>query len=871
VSIVDQGDIVVKSAAAFRRRLATGAVVAVAAFGVQFVAVQAPATAAEIYPAPATGSWVVDGHGLGHGHGLSQYGAQGAALAGLSYTQILSFYYPGTTVVAASAVTLRVLLSGPTTAVTVGYKPGMSLSWSGGSYAIPTGATQWRLVPSGTGLLLQRLVGASWSNARTGLPGQAYFSGGTAAVRFYRTASLSIDYRGTVGAVRNGSGLLPINRVALDDYTRGVIPREMPSSWQPAAVNAQAVAARSYARYAYEHNAAQLYDICDTTSCQVYGGAAQFSNGTSNGIHEEPGSNTAVAATTNRVATYQGHTIFAQFSAADGGWTVDGGQPYLIARADPYEQRAGGPYFAWSRTVATASVASYYGLSRLTQIQITGRDGHGDWGGRVTSAIVTGVNSGGATVSKATSGFALTSAMKLPHNWFKVRTVPPSAPTSVTVTPADHSALLTWQPPTTVGSSPVTGYSVAVSGRARVVVAATARSYWVTGLTNGQAYSVQVSAISTAGEGPQVVKTVTPATTADAIVPVRPLRLFSTGDGYGPLTPTHQLNFGMPGHGSIPTTARSVLVAVTITAATTNGVLNIYPNGAPVPSPASIAYRAGRTTTATIAVSLVPTKMVRFVPSAGSVQVLADQVGYTTGSGPLLSVVPQSQLASIPAVPSSPGMTIPIVGHGGVPSTAVGVVLQVSARSPAVERYLKVWPDGTSEPRIAQVNVLRDNGGSNVVMVPIGASGAIRMDASGPGATANVTVVGYLAPPGQAAAGHEAGHQVTLIPSRVTATPITVTSASTTFPGQAVAGVPFGAAQGLLVQVTVTAANAAGAVRVYPNGDAPLAAPSLLVSPGAPITTTLLVSSGVGGLVRLATDGPTVQCIVEVIGYTAYD
>src|SRR5439155_23737786 len=137
-----------------------------------------------------------------------------------------------TVLVTGSAVTMRVLLTGPTNAVTVVYKAGLVLRWSGGSYAIPAGATQWRLIPAGTGLSLQRLVGTTWSDVRTGLPAQADFGGGTTPVRYLRSAALAIDYRGTVGALRSGAGVMPINRVGLDDYTRGVVPREMPASWR---------------------------------------------------------------------------------------------------------------------------------------------------------------------------------------------------------------------------------------------------------------------------------------------------------------------------------------------------------------------------------------------------------------------------------------------------------------------------------------------------------------------------------------------------------------------------------------------------------------------------------------------------------------
>src|ERR1700761_2518908 len=47
-------------------------------------------------PARADTSFTFSGHGYGHGVGMPQYGAQGAALAGLTYQQILARYYPGT-------------------------------------------------------------------------------------------------------------------------------------------------------------------------------------------------------------------------------------------------------------------------------------------------------------------------------------------------------------------------------------------------------------------------------------------------------------------------------------------------------------------------------------------------------------------------------------------------------------------------------------------------------------------------------------------------------------------------------------------------------------------------------------------------------
>ena len=78
------------------RRLAAGLSIVVAVSGGCLVALGGPAAAAETVPVPASGSLAVAGHGWGHAHGLSQYGAQGAALRGATVAQILGFYYPGT-------------------------------------------------------------------------------------------------------------------------------------------------------------------------------------------------------------------------------------------------------------------------------------------------------------------------------------------------------------------------------------------------------------------------------------------------------------------------------------------------------------------------------------------------------------------------------------------------------------------------------------------------------------------------------------------------------------------------------------------------------------------------------------------------------
>ena len=358
-----------------------------------------PAAATETYTLPAAGSITVYGKGNGHGHGMSQYGAQGAAIQGLSSTQILNFYYPGTTLTNLGATTIRVLIGEAGASTTVLVAAGLKLTVSGSGHALPTaGISRFRLLPSGAGLKLQRLT-TSWADVAgfTALPRQADFSTSSGVVRLALSDGTLGDYRGTVGGYNNGGGIWTINRVGLDQYTQGVVPRESPSSWRAAALQAQAVAARSYGRNAVESHTGSAYDICDTTSCQVYAGLARLSGSGSRLYGEESSTNLAVAATSNTVLRYGGGTVFAQFSASDGGYTAAGGYPYLPHKADPYDNTASGdPYLSWTRSIPVASIAANFGLARATSIQVTQRDGGGAWGGRVLQAYVLGVSGNGA-------------------------------------------------------------------------------------------------------------------------------------------------------------------------------------------------------------------------------------------------------------------------------------------------------------------------------------------------------------------------------------------------------------------------------------------------------------------------------------------
>jgi len=354
--------------------------------GVGLVLTASPAQAEEI---PVTGptTWAVTGHGWGHGHGMSQYGALGAAHQGVGWKQILGFYYPGTRL-GRTQGRIKVLITADNKDLMVEARDGLRLRPLAGRKEfvlakIRPRATRWRILPKGQKSIVQFKTARGGWTRWTSFSGTAEFTSGNGPLTLRLPHHLTADYRGTLRSVDKQT----VNVLPLDRYVQGVVARESPSSWPADALRAQAVAARTYAAYERAH-ATTSYDICDTTSCQVYGGAEA----------EDPATDAAVRATRGRVVTYQGDPAFTQFSSSNGGWTAAGSQPYLVAQPDPYEASSGNPNATWTATLTSRQIEKKWPqIGTLTHLSIS-RDGNGDYGGRITTATLTG-DAGSVTVS----------------------------------------------------------------------------------------------------------------------------------------------------------------------------------------------------------------------------------------------------------------------------------------------------------------------------------------------------------------------------------------------------------------------------------------------------------------------------------------
>lgn len=371
----------------------------------------APVHAADSWRIPHSARIVVEGHGYGHGKGLSQYGAQRAASQGRSYREIVRYYYPRTRWGRASG-SVRIWISRDlTNDVQVHSRPGLTARRTGTSTtwdlarAKPR-ADRWRVVPSGDQRSRLQYRQRGWHTWRT-VPGLLELSAHGRPVRL-RTADGVASYRGVLRSVPSSPGnRITVNVLPLETYLRGVVPAETyASTWHQQALRAQAVAARSYAVHERADRRAAAYDLCDTAACQAYGGAAA----------EYPTTDRAVRATARQVLTYRGRAAFTQFTASSGGWTVDGGAPYLPARRDRWDS-AQDPYHSWRvRFRDTELEAAFPGVGDLTRVEVSGRDGHGEWGGRAGTVTLTGT---GGTVTTSGSDFA--QRLGLASSWLTLR------------------------------------------------------------------------------------------------------------------------------------------------------------------------------------------------------------------------------------------------------------------------------------------------------------------------------------------------------------------------------------------------------------------------------------------------------------------
>ena len=377
------------------------------------------------------------GSGYGHGVGMSQIGARAKALAGESATAILNYYYSGTSVeTTTDTQILRINIghlltsaklksdsAGAAFALYAGDVPetgtanailnypsktSLNLNLSGGQISVSTTrGSKTTQIATGTLFTLR------WSGTR--------YMEGTPAILSVTTNSVVNRYRHgqmQFKVVRDkllGKRIEIINSVRLqDEYLWGI--SEVPSLWPTAALQAQAIASRTYAIA----KAVRIRTACD---CHLYG---SISDQTFAGYAKEGEPKygqlwkNAVNSTVGQIVTYAGAPITAYFSSSSGGVTETSEHAWGTATA--YTQSVSdtasvdlvlNPRFAtWTRQIPQSVIAAAFVLSDVASLQVLSMNPAG------TVALIQATSSTGVTAELR--GETFRSRSKLPSAWFSI-------------------------------------------------------------------------------------------------------------------------------------------------------------------------------------------------------------------------------------------------------------------------------------------------------------------------------------------------------------------------------------------------------------------------------------------------------------------
>jgi hypothetical protein len=373
-----------------------------------------------------------------------------------------------------------------------------------------------------------------------------------------------------------------------------------------------------------------------------------------------------------------------------------------------------------------------------------------------------------------------------------------------------------------------------------------------------------------------------PAMPAPTYHPLAPARILDTRSGNGAptgkLAPNGTLSLQVTGRGGVPATGvTSVVLNVTVTEASAVSFLTAWPAGAPRPLASNLNYAAGDTVPNLVVVRVGTDGKVNLFNYAGSAHVIADVAGWYGGDdGEGYSAITPARILDTRAGNGAPAaklgigaaMTLQVTGRGGVPASGVSaVVLNVTVTDTSSGGFLTAWPAGDALPLASNLNYVAGQTVANLVMVKVGAGGAVNLYSSGGPLNVIADVAGYY---GDAGAG-----LATATPARIldTRTGLGAPQAklgagaalSLQVTGQG--GVPADGVVAVVLNVTVTGPSTGGWLAAWPAGEALPLVSNLNYVPAQTVPNLVVVKVGAGGKVNLYSSGGPVDVIADVAGW----
>jgi peptidoglycan hydrolase-like protein with peptidoglycan-binding domain len=590
-------------------------------------------------------------------------------------------------------------------------------------------------------------------------------------------SGLVTHYRGTIELLHTGDGNRVVNQLNVENYLRGVVPRESPASWgggggsDPGmnALRAQSVAARSFAlsqgRYPYART-------CDTASCQVYGGTAIRLGPTAGGFvrREHVNTDEAVADTASVVRVWPGSgaVVSTEFSASNGPRTAGGQFP---AVNDPWDDQPGNPNHRWARVIDADAIRGRYGLTTANGVRTT-TDADSPYDGIWANQVVLG---NGNTVS----AWDFRNAYGLPAPGFEL------IPVRRALTGSGGFAF--------IGDSVGVGVTDGATSNFRVLTEGVFSSARFDALVNRRTQG------GTVGDGVQAASEVALGTDL-AVVEL----------GYNDNPP------------DMPARIDAVMAVLR-----RRGVDRVAWVTLSERRPEFAATNAAIRAAADRWSEMIVLDWERHSDHRGGARWFADDVHLTATGRAEFSLWLRDQVVALladgytPPRQLAPGVPlhVPVAGVSGIAAAAgsgvVGVALNVSAVAADGAGWLRVWPCGADEPVTAAVSYVAGEVATNAVVVPVDDTGEVCVS-SRVGTDVVVDLGGWFDAGVRSAQGRlvDTREAKRLRAGRVLRVPAV-----------GVSGMPGSGVVGVALNVSAVAADGAGWLRVWPCGaDEPVTA-----------------------------------------------
>lgn len=449
----------------------------------------------------------------------------------------------------------------------------------------------------------------------------------------------------------------------------------------------------------------------------------------------------------------------------------------------------------------------------------------------------------------------------------------PTAPTNVTAVQHPGSATVSWTSPAFDGGSGMTECVATSSpGNQIAVVAPTATTATVKGLSNGTSYTFTVICASQANMGvsSQPSNAVTPVPT----VPDPPAAVkAAAGNQTATVTwqaPAFDGQSPITGYQVTPYLNGQALAPSTTTSPATTATIQGLPDGSPYTFTVAAINAVGTGAPANLASNpVVPIAGGKYVPVQPA-RILDTRAATQVGAR---------------STPLGKGETysFPVAGIAGTGVPGVGVsavVLNVTATNTTAPSYLTVFPAGVARPTASNLNWAPNQTVPESVEVALGPSGQVSTFNFNGAADLVVDLEGYVTAPTTSDTTDGIFNPVT--PARVMDTrpdtqvgpygaplqPGGIIAAQVA--GVAGSGVPAAGVAAVVLNVTVTQPTDSGFLTLWPAGAGQPTASSLNWQPGQTVANQVVVKVGPGGQIQAFNSSGFTHLVIDVEGwYTA--